>query len=167
MIKTKDFVLRSITLSKKDIQGYLECHLDKDAQRNFTNAPRTLTEAKSEIKKNMILPHYLAVEIDGRFAGFVHLELNKNPKYKHSAVIGFGLHKDFRGRGLGTKVVKTATNYGFRKLKLVRISGLCRPFNKASIRVLEKSGYKLEGVLKKSKFINGKYLDDMIWAKVR
>lgn len=44
---------------------------------------------------------------------------------------------------------------------------MCRTFNKASARVLEKSGYKLEGILRKNKFKDGKYLDDMLWAKTK
>jgi RimJ/RimL family protein N-acetyltransferase len=42
---------------------------------------------------------------------------------------------------------------------------MCRTFNKASARVLEKAGYKYEGTIHKNKFLNGKYVDDMIWAK--
>ena len=42
---------------------------------------------------------------------------------------------------------------------------MCRTFNKASARVLEKAGYIHEGTLHKNKLSNGKYLDDMIWAK--
>ena len=165
IIKTKEFILRPITI--KDAQGYLECHKDKEAQRNFMSIPKNLEEAKKEILHDSNKNIKFAIEVDGKFAGFINLELNDNPKYKHSAIIGYGIHPDFRGRGLATKATKEITNYGFKKLKLIRISGTCRTFNKASARVLEKAGYKLEGILRKNKFKDGKYLDDMVWAKVK
>jgi RimJ/RimL family protein N-acetyltransferase len=167
IIKKKEFVLRPITLNKKDIQGYLECHQDENAKKNFMSVPKNLKEAKVEMEKSIKTSLFLVIEVDKKFAGFVHLELNDKVRYKHSAIIGYVIHRDFRGRGLATKATKTVTDYGFKKLKLIRISGMCRTFNKASARVLEKSGYKLEGILRKNKFKDGKYLDDMLWAKTK
>lgn len=164
-IKGKGFVLRPLTT--KDAQGYLECHRDKEAQKNFRSVPKNVNEAKKEIKDHIKENKKFAIIVDGDFAGFITLKLNNNPTYKHSAIVGCGLHKDFRNSGLATKALKLITSYGFNKLKLKRIVGYCRSYNKASARVLEKAGYKLEGILKKSKFMHGKYVDDMIWAKVR
>lgn len=165
IIKTKEFILKPITL--KDAQGYLECHRDKEAKRNFISCPKNIKEAKDEIKSSLKGEFLWAIEVNKKFAGFIHLGLNKNPIYKHSALVGYGVHPNFRGKGLATKSLKLVTDYGFKKLKLIRISGMCRTFNKASARVLEKAGFKLEGILRKNKFKDGKYLDDMIWAKVR
>ena len=164
-IKGKGFILRTITM--KDIQGCLECHQDKQSKKGFMSVPKNLTEAKKEIKKGMKDSIFLAIEVKGKFAGFVHLKLSKNSRYKHSAIIGYCVHKDFRGEGLATKATKLLTDYGFKKLKLVRISGWCRSFNKASAKVLENCGYELEGIMRKNKFKDGKYFDDMVWAKVK
>jgi RimJ/RimL family protein N-acetyltransferase len=165
ILEGKGFVLRSITLN--DAQAYLECQQDKESKINFTICPKNLNESKKEIKNGIKKGIVFAIVVNGEFAGFIHLELNNKPRYKHSAIIGYGIHKDFRGRGLATKAVKLLTDYGFKKLKLKRISGYCRTFNKASARVLEKCGYQLEGILRKNKFKNGKYLDDMVWARVK
>jgi len=165
-IKTKDFILRPRTL--KDAQGYLECHQDEEAKRNFMSVPKNLKEAKKELREGMKKKSLrFVIEVNGKFAGFINLELNDNPRYKHSAIIGYAIHPNFRGRGLATKATKTLTDYGFKKLGLIRITGWCRTFNKASARVLKKAGYKLEGIFKKNKFKDGKYLDDMAWAKVK
>ena len=165
IIKTKDFILRPIRTS--DAQGYLECHQDKDAKANFSSVPTTIKEARKEIIEDRKHKKRFAILVNGKFAGFINLELTSHPRYKHSAIVGYGIHKDFRGKGLATKALKVITEYGFNKLKLKRISGMCRTFNKASARVLEKAGYKHEGTLHKNKFSNGKYLDDMIWAKIK
>lgn len=164
-LKGKGLLLRPLTV--KDAQGYMECHQDKEAKKNFRSVPKNLAEAKKEVKANLKESKKFAIEVDGEFAGFISLKLNSHPTYKHSAIVGYGLHSDFRGRGLATKALKLITAYGFNKLKLKRITGYCRGYNKASARVLEKAGYKLEGILKKNKFMHGKYVDDMIWAKVK
>lgn len=165
-LKGTGFILRPISL--KDSQGYLELHQDKDAQRNFMSVPKNFEEARKELK-GMLGKNHLAwaIVVNGDFAGFIHLELNNKPQYKHSAIIGYGINPAFRGRGLATSATKLVCNHGFSKLKLVRISGMCRTFNRASARVLEKAGFKLEGILRKNKFKDGKYLDDMIWAKIK
>lgn len=165
IIKTKEFILRPIRIT--DAQGYLECHQDEDAKANFSSVPKTIEEAKKEIHDGKKHNKKFAIIIKGKFTGFVNLELNNHPRYRHSAIVGYGIHKDFRRMGLATKALKKITSYGFNELKLKRISGMCRTFNKASARVLEKAGYKHEGTLCKNKFSNGKYLDDMIWAKVK
>jgi RimJ/RimL family protein N-acetyltransferase len=164
-IRTKDFILRPMTLV--DARDYLELHQDNEAKKNFMSVPKNLAEAKKEIANDLKDSKFFAIELDNKCIGFVHLRLNKNPRYRHSAIIGYGLNLAYRGRGIVTKAVKLVTDYGFKRLRLVRISGWCRTFNKASARVLEKCGYKLEGILRKNKCKNGKYLDDMVWAIVK
>ncbi|MFT4309165.1 MAG: GNAT family N-acetyltransferase [Candidatus Woesearchaeota archaeon] len=167
LIKTKEFLLRPIRVT--DAKGYLECHQDDDAKANFTSVPKTIGEAREEIlkgkKDRKTINKKFAIIVEGRFAGFINIELNNHPRYKHSANIGYGIHKDFRGKGIATKALKLITDYGFKELKLIRISGMCRTHNKASARVLEKAGYVHEGTLHKNKYMNGKYVDDMVWAK--
>lgn len=165
IIQGKGFLLRPIRAS--DAQGYLECHRDEAARLNFTSVPTTLAEAKKEIIEGRKKCKKFAIIVDGRFAGYIKLDLTTHPRYKHSANIGYGIHEECRGKGLATKAVKAITAYGFEQLGLVRISGMCRSYNKASARVLEKAGFKLEGMLRKNKFMHGKYIDDLLWAKVR
>lgn len=163
VLKGRGFVLRPIRIT--DAQGYLECHQDADAKANFSSVPDSVSAARKEIKEGRRHNKKFAILVDGDFAGFINLELNDHPRYKHSAIVGYGIHEHFRGRGLATKVLKKITEYGFRDLKLKRISGVCRSFNTASARVLEKAGYTHEGTLHKNKFLHGKYLDDMVWAR--
>jgi [ribosomal protein S5]-alanine N-acetyltransferase len=171
-IQSKDFTLRYFRLS--DAQGYFECQQDNEARKNFMSIVSSVEEARSEVKK--IISEYkkkkpqkefFAITVDGKFAGYVSLsDLNKK-FFEHKAVIGYGMHPGYRGRGITTKAVKLVTAYAFKKYSLKRIEGWCRTFNKASSRVLEKSGYKLEGVLRKNKFKDGKFLNDMVWARVK
>lgn len=170
-IRTKDFILRPIKPS--DARLYFESHQDKDSMKGFMTTPGTFKEAKKEVKERIDAQKKgsgitFAIEIDGEYAGYVELHgMTKIERYKHSALIGYCMHPKYRGRGITTKAVRLVTAYAFKNLHLRRIAATCRTFNKASARVLEKAGYTLEGILRKNKFKDGKYLDDMIWSKVR
>ena len=66
----------------------------------------------------------------------------------HSAEIGYWLGKPFWGRGIMTAALQVVTTYAFETLALVRIEAQVRTNNTASIRVLEKLGYKRQGPLR-------------------
>jgi len=172
IIKTKEFILRPMRMS--DAETYLKIRNDPDSKRGFMSSVNTLAEAKkilrdyiSEYKKKKPSKEVLAIEVDGEFAGWVDVH-DMNQKYlEHIARIGYCLHPKFRGRGIMTRAVKLVINYTFKKYNLKRLEGICRTFNKTSSHVLEKTGFKLEGIMRKNKFKDGKYLDDMVWAIVR
>jgi ribosomal-protein-alanine N-acetyltransferase len=172
MIKTKEFILRHIRMS--DSKPYFESMQDKKTKKYFMKVPKNIKEARKEVKKlikesnkkNPVMETFV-LEIGGEYAGFIKIDYeNYNPK-EHRGRIHYATHPKFRGKGLTSKAVKLITDYGFKKFKFKRIIGRCRISNKASARVLEKAGYKLEGILKKNTLIDGKYVNDMIWAKVK
>jgi len=82
------------------------------------------------------------------------------------AEIGYGLLKEFWGRGFASSIVEIITRYGFEELKLHRIYGLVDPDNMASLRVLEKNGYSNEGTMHDFFFARGKFFDMCMVAKI-
>ena len=104
-----------------------------------------------------------SIVIDGEVVGGVGF--NKMAK-NHKAEIGYWLGRKHWGKGIMPEVVKIVTDYGFKKLKLKRICGFVYSFNLPSMRVLEKNGYKLEGILKKDIKKGGKLFDKHVYAKV-
>jgi len=172
MIKGNGFVLRPIKMS--DAERYLECYQGKNMKQCMLKFPETLTEAKEELKKKVSdfrkkrpFGQTFAIEVKGIFAGYIEIHHLNIEHHEHKGEIGYAIHPDFRGQGLATKAVKVLTKYAFEKHSLKRIDAWGRANNKASARVLEKVGYKLEGVLRKNKCVDGKYLDDFVYAKVR
>jgi ribosomal-protein-alanine N-acetyltransferase len=101
------------------------------------------------------------------FVGYVEMHHLNLEHHEHKGEIGYAIHPKFRGRGLASKSVILLTKYVFKKYNLKRISAMSRVKNKASSRVLEKAGYKLEGILRKNKCVDGVYLDDFIYAKLK
>jgi len=101
------------------------------------------------------------IDIKGEVAGSVGF--NKIEGYK--AEVGYWLARKYWGRGIMTKAVKLVTQFGFKKLKLRRIYAFVFTSNKASMNVLKKAGFKIEGLLKKNAKKGGKFLDDYLFAK--
>jgi ribosomal-protein-alanine N-acetyltransferase len=62
-----------------------------------------------------------------------------------SASIGYWVSERFAGQGLTPRAVALVTDYCFRELRLHRIEICIRPENTASLRVVEKLGFRYEG----------------------
>ncbi len=56
--------------------------------------------------------------------------------------VAYFFSRNYWGKGLATELVKASINYGFEHLKLEVIGAFARPENLASIRVLEKCGFR-------------------------
>lgn len=74
--------------------------------------------------------------------------LSRNESQPQCAKIGFWIGKKFWGQGLTTDAVRLAIRFGFEYLKLNRIDAWTFEKNIGSRRVMEKCGFKLEGVVK-------------------
>ena len=71
---------------------------------------------------------------------------------------------DDYGGGYGTEAMRMMVDYGFRELKLHRISLGVFAFNPRAIRVYEKVGFKREGILRDILFYDGEYHDEIVMS---
>jgi RimJ/RimL family protein N-acetyltransferase len=101
-----------------------------------------------------------AIEVDGEAAGGIGLVLMSDVE-RVSAEIGYWLGEAYWGRGVVTEAVRALTAQAFRQFDLTRIFALPFADNHASIRVLEKAGYALEGRLPQSAIKNGIIRDQL------
>src|SRR5437588_4538124 len=81
-----------------------------------------------------------------------------------SAVLGYWIGEEWRGRGFAPEAVRLGIEFGFREAGLHRIEAGVMPRNAASIRVLEKAGYREEGLLLRLLRINGVWEDHKLYA---
>jgi ribosomal-protein-alanine N-acetyltransferase len=106
-----------------------------------------------------------AIQYKGDLAGCIGL-VKQTDVYKLSAEVGYWIGEPFWGRGIATRAVMLIADYGFHTLGLIRIHTGVFDFNKASQRVLEKAGFKLEGIFEKSVVKNGKILNEYRYGKI-
>jgi RimJ/RimL family protein N-acetyltransferase len=81
--------------------------------------------------------------------------------------IGFALILSERGKGYGTEAVTIFVDYLFLSRDLVRIQATTDLRNIASQRILEKVGFKKEGIIRKSMFIRGEWRDLQLYSILR
>jgi RimJ/RimL family protein N-acetyltransferase len=108
-------------------------------------------------------PRSLAIEVDGRVAGGVGVVLGEDIA-RRSAEIGYWLGRRYWGRGIGTAAVSRFARWAMPAFGLTRIFAAAFADNAASRRVLEKSGFRLEGIQRRASIKGGRILDDAIYA---
>ncbi len=73
--------------------------------------------------------------------------------------VGIFLGKPFWNKGYGTDAMRTLVDFIFNEMSLNKIRLFVFEFNKRAVRSYEKSGFKVEGILRKQIFRNGKFYD--------
>ena len=108
----------------------------------------------------------LAIDVGGEAVGSIGI-FKKDNVYRKSAELGYWLGEPYWGRGIMTRAVGQICAAAFGTLDIVRI--FAEPFaeNAGSRRVLEKAGFRLEGVMRRSVYKEGRIMDSCIYALIR
>jgi ribosomal-protein-alanine N-acetyltransferase len=83
----------------------------------------------------------------------------------HLGEIGYWVGTDYWGKGIATSALKQMTDYGFGSLRLRKLYAPILAANLASMRVVAKCGYELEGILKSEVQKKGRFYDIYQFAK--
>ncbi len=83
-----------------------------------------------------------------------------------SGQLGYWIGEPFAGRGLMTDAVRLLCQHAFGTLSLHRIEAACIPDNSRSVRVLEKAGFRREGLLRSYLRINGFWQDHYLYSRL-
>lgn len=103
------------------------------------------------------------IEVDGALAGQVTVSLITYGSLC-SGTIGYWLSHSFAGRGVMPTAVALVVDYCFTTLNLHRLEINIRPENQASLRVVEKLGFRDEGVRERYMHIQGQWCDHRSFA---
>jgi len=168
-LKLKGQKINLRKLTKSDALSIYQNVKDKEISR-FTNIPHpyTLKNAKSFIRRTHLgfrkkTAYELGIELEsGQVVGGMSL-LKVDHKNKN-AEVGYWLGKKYWGQGIASESLKLILDFGFKKLKLVRIYARVMHPNTASAKLLEKAGFKYEGRMKQNFLKNGKWMDVLIYA---
>ena len=103
------------------------------------------------------------IEVDGEIVGQLNVS---NILYGSvsSATLGYWIAPEAAGRGVTPTAVALVTDYFFNSVGLHRIEIDIRPENEASLRVVEKLGFRYEGLKERFIHINGSWRDHYVFA---
>jgi aminoglycoside 6'-N-acetyltransferase len=104
-----------------------------------------------------------AIELrsDGSLAGDVGVNLHEN---RMQAEIGFTLAAAYQGQGYATEAVGRVLTQLFTAAGLVRVSAECDARNDRSARLLERLGFRREGLRVRNTWIKGEWTDDLLFG---
>lgn len=103
------------------------------------------------------------IYLGGELVGRVSLDNVVRGSWQN-ATIGYFVDQELNGHGIGTEAVRATVAYGFEEGRLHRIQAGVMPRNTASIRVLEKVGFRHEGVALRYLQINRVWEDHNMYA---
>ena len=104
-----------------------------------------------------------AIEVDGEFAGQLNVSSIAYGSLS-SATIGYWVAERFAGRNVTPTAVALATDHCFFTMGLHRMEICIRPENAPSLRVVEKLGFRYEGLRRRFIHINGDWRDHFCFA---
>jgi len=128
------------------------------APPNFSAMVRRLNR---EAREHRMLP--LAITYDGRFVGQITLAgiVWGSQRGGH---LGYWVDRRYAGRGIMPTAVALVSDYAFTKLGIHRIEINIRPENVPSRRVVEKLGFRDEGIRARYLHIAGDWRDHLCFA---
>lgn len=169
ILKTKRLVLRPIR--RGDEPSFVKYLNNKRVNRYLVLPPFPYTmkharawvelNIKNDKKKKKAEVVFVIENADG-FVGAIGLHGISG----HKCALGYWIAEPFWGHGFATEAARAMTKFGFKTLNLRRIAASTRLPNKASMKVLEKCGYKKEGHLRKALLKDGRFHDLYLFSKI-
>jgi len=170
LLEGKNVNLR--VMEKDDIDFVFECFNDMDFWEE--NPPVYEQVSKSRLMRDFDNPSNVAVVIewkrfiiqkkDGARIGITWHSTNQP---YGTMEISYFLIPSERGKGYGTETAQLMVDYLFLSRNIVRIQATTNVRNKASQRVLQKAGFRIEGTIRKLAFVRGVWTNSYLHSILR
>ena len=122
--------------------------------------------ANRSIAQGTALPMFLERREDGRLVGAITLDnIRRGPA--QAGTIGYWIGAPHAREGYMREALTAMVHHAFEVLDLSRLESACLPENKASRGLLEKCGYKYEGVAQSYLQIDGRWRNHVLYANLR
>ncbi len=136
---------------------------DHLTRKSFTNR---VYWAGRALSGGTAMPLFLIRRADQVLVGAVTVDnIRRGPA--QAATIGYWVGAPFARQGYMAEALRAAIHHCFTVLDLSRLESACLPENAASRGVLEKCGYKYEGVAQSYLQINGRWRNHVLYANLR
>ncbi|MEM2478624.1 MAG: GNAT family protein [Candidatus Pacearchaeota archaeon] len=169
-IEGKQINLRTLRLS--DAKAIYQ-NVDFDVARytpipypyKLKDAISLIKKAQSWLKKKAAFVFGIELKEKKQIVGTISLV---RIDYKNKAAeLSYWLGKAYWGKGIMKEAIRLILNFGFKKLRLVRIHARVMHPNIRSAKLLEKCGFHFEGRLRKSRLVRGRWIDHLIYSMLR
>jgi len=136
---------------------------DHLTRRAFTNRVYWAQRAEAQ---GQALPVLLIRREDQQLLGALTLDnIRRGPA--QTGTFGYWIGEPFARQGYMREAILALTHHAFTRLDLSRLEAACLPENVPSRGVLEKCGFKYEGVAQSYLQINGRWRNHVLYANLR
>jgi RimJ/RimL family protein N-acetyltransferase len=160
-----DVVLRPVEMD--DAEFIAETISHGEVRAYLGRAPRPINKSQEEeyiedFSSDDDSVHFL-IEYQGEKVGHIFLG-GLESDYGRSHV-GYFIHPEYHGQGIGTKSLKMVVTYTFETLNRHKIRGGYLEGNPASRRVMEKAGFQEEDIERDYKYVDGEW-KNVTWMSI-
>lgn len=168
MIEGKIINLRPMESS--DVELFYKWMTNQEYLGEYMDAEMQYKDVCTEnMKKGLSSSHIFFMIIENKEGTPIGL-VNYLDSIASKVSIDFGMliaDKSYRGCGVGGETVGLLTNYLFNTKNIMRIQFMTRSDNEGMKALGQKSGFKLDGVLRKYSFDSGEYRDMCLFGMTR
>lgn len=105
---------------------------------------------------------------EGNVAGYAELLTSAEARHRHAGEINMvANHPDFRGRGVGRKLMESMIDLADNWLQLTRLGLIVWTSNASAIALYREFGFAVEGTMPNYVFVDGRYAGAHLMGRVR
>lgn len=162
--------IRIRVLEQSDIDAYHNLIMEaKDELKQWlTVSEKVATKEQTaeniayQMKVNNPVPTLFMIEFENQLVG--QISFHTIDHTNQSGEIGYWLLRAYQGHGIMTKALNFLITYGFMTLKLHRLEMKIAKGNTKSHLLAKRLGFRQEGVLKEAKYLNGQFIDYIVYG---
>ena len=109
---------------------------------------------------------FLVAEIDGRIVGNLNCKGGHRQGTRHGAELGMSVAREWRGQGIGTRLMARAVEWAAANPVLRRVQLNVFARNERAIRLYERFGFVVEGRHRQAVYRYGEYVDLLMMARL-
>jgi ribosomal-protein-alanine N-acetyltransferase len=126
---------------------------------------RRIKRYSEDQRSDFAYPFFIFRKLDGALVGGLTLS-NMRRGCAQAASLGYWMGAAHARQGHMTAAVAALLPFAFSSLRLHRVEAACIPANGASIRLLEKTGFRREGFARQYLCIDGIWQDHLLFARL-
>ena len=119
---------------------------------------KTKTYMLERLKTN--LPYFVAL-VDDKVVGWCDISSLNRPVFAHSGSLGMGIIAEYRGQGIGKKLMQIALEKA-KEIGLTRVELGLREENTRAIEMYKKFGFVIEGIKRNACKVGDIYSNDLV-----
>ncbi|MBX5319073.1 GNAT family N-acetyltransferase [Staphylococcus caprae] len=163
-------VIREISI--KDVENFIDLlsKIYDESEFTFYNPGEyspSIASASQNLENYITSPSkaiYVA-ESDEQLVGYAFVNTETYERMQHEAVIYLGVKKYYQKHGVGQALINAIEAWSLNH-KIRRIEATVVTENGRAVELFKGTGFQIEGELKDKLYINGRYYNEYVMAKI-